>query len=131
MRLFICREEIVVAELCNWWGSMPCDLFSNAFVNASGLKDVGGFYHKGSRNLTLWDPYISCTKSNPLPTLKQIQGAQDLHNILCKVFEPEGSEESCLASTTLKITSRMAKRGQVLVRLIMYVYALSAVIILC
>jgi hypothetical protein len=53
MRLFISRE-IVAAGLCNWWGSMPCDLFSNpiltektpvqlgcnAFGNAFGLKGV-------------------------------------------------------------------------------------------
>jgi hypothetical protein len=92
---------------------------------------------KSSRNLTLWDPYISCAKLNPLRTLRQIKGVQDLHNLLCayyagrKVFEPEGSKESCLASTTLKITSRMAKRGQAPVRLIIYIHAPSAAIILC
>lgn len=40
-------------------------------------------------------------------------------------------EESCLDSITLKIASRLAKRGQLLVRLIMYVHALSAAKILC
>jgi hypothetical protein len=44
-----------------------------------------------------------------------------LHNKLCtyydgrKVFELGGCEESCLESTILKIISRMEKRGQVLV----------------
>jgi hypothetical protein len=32
MRLFICREEIVVAGLCNWWGSMPYNSLSNPIV---------------------------------------------------------------------------------------------------
>jgi hypothetical protein len=54
--------------------------------------------------------YIFCAKSNPLGTLKQIRGVQDLHNLLCAYYA--GRKESCLASTTLKITSRMAKRGQ-------------------
>jgi hypothetical protein len=54
------REEIVVAGLCSWWGSMPCDLFSNpiltektpvqlgcnAFGNVFGLKGAGSFHRK-------------------------------------------------------------------------------------
>jgi hypothetical protein len=49
--------------------------------------------------------YISCAKSNPLRTLKQIKGVQDLHNLLSayyagrEVFEAEGSKESCFDST--------------------------------
>jgi hypothetical protein len=81
MRLFIRSEEIVGRD-CNWWGSMPCDLFSNPILtektlvqlgcNAFRLKDVEASVAKSSRELTLWDPYISCAKSNPLRTLKQM-----------------------------------------------------------
>jgi hypothetical protein len=79
---------------------------------------------------------MSYAKSNPLRTLRQIKGVQNLHYLLYayyagyEVFEPERGEESC-DSTTLKITSYIAKRGQVPVRLIMYVHALSMAIILC
>jgi hypothetical protein len=47
-----------------------------------------------------------------------------------EVFELGGSEK-LPDSTILKITSRMAKSGHVLDRLIMYVHALSSAIILC
>jgi hypothetical protein len=78
--------------------------------------------------------HIFAPNQNPPSTLKQTKGVQNLHSILCaydNIAKLEGSKESCLASTTLKITSRMAKRGQVPLRLIMYVHALSAAIILC
>jgi len=74
---------------------------------------------------------MSCAKSNSLRTIKQIKGVQDWHNLLCaccagrEVFELEGSEESCLDSTILKITSHMAKRNHALVHLIMYEHALA------
>jgi hypothetical protein len=41
-----------------------------------------------------------------------------------EVFELEGCEESCLNSTIFKIISRKARKGYVLVYLIIYVYAL-------
>jgi hypothetical protein len=89
----------------------PAQLGSNAFecLQAERCK----FGRKKFQKFNYLDSYTSCAKSNPLRTLKQIKG---VHNLLCayhagrEVFEQEGSEESCLASTTLKITSRMSKR---------------------
>lgn len=52
---------------------------------------------KSSRNLTIWDSYISCAKSNPQNTLKQIKRVQNLHNILCAYYEV-AKFSSCLDS---------------------------------
>ncbi len=77
--------------------------------------------------------YISSAKPNRPRTPKQIKGVQNLHNKLCayydgrEVFELEGSEESCLDSTILKITSRSGAPDHVCKIL----HALSAAIILC
>ena len=107
----------MVAGLCNWWGSIQSDTDRKdpSAVKCLRAEDAEASAAKSSRNLTLWDPYISCAKSQPLRTTsKQIKGVQDLHNLCAyyagrEGFEP-GSEESCLASPALKITSRMAKR---------------------
>jgi len=93
--------------------------------NGVRLKDALSFGRKVPEILTIWDSYIPRAKSNPLRTLKQIKSVQDLHSLLCAydgrdVFEPEGSEESCLDNhPSSRLPVVWQKRGQVLVRLIM------------
>ena len=74
---------------------------------------------------------MSCAKSNLLRTLKQIKGWVEIAHYYDgrKVFELGGCKESCLESTILKIISRMAKRGQVLV-CVWWCAALSAAAII-
>jgi hypothetical protein len=84
----------VVAGLCK---VVPFDLLSNPKLTENTPAQLGCdafeclqaerrtmFVAKRSRNLTIWDSYmlyISCAKSNPLRTPKQIKDAQDLHNL--------------------------------------------------
>jgi hypothetical protein len=82
---------------------------------------------------------ISYVKSNPLGTVKQINGVQELHNLLCayyagrEVSEPEGSEESCPTPPSSRSQVVWQKEGHVLVPdpiyipiMVTYVHALSA-----
>jgi hypothetical protein len=78
-------------------------------MNVFRLRKALTFDHKSSRNLTLSDSCISYTKSNPLSTIKQIKGVQNLYNILCaycdsrEVFESEESKALFPREIYLKI----------------------------
>lgn len=95
-------RPIKTSRLRGWYTGTYVEIANTkrGHMDKNGFEDIIT-ESKGSRNSTIWDSYTSCAKSNPQSSLTQIKGC-NLHKILCAcydgrdVFEPEGSEESCL-----------------------------------
>ena len=120
------QEEVVVCWFCKWWASMPCDLRSNPMLVPLNAIRLKGSIGKSFWNLTMKFSHIlsQIKSSNRHQTNGRRYGEFAQYTLRLTYWQSRsfraGRKWRKLPRQQLSssITSRLRKRGHVLVRLI-------------